>query len=79
MAMQDGATISVAEAATRLKADKTTVIRAVKASKIDGAFKNEFGDWRIPPSGLKRYRRRNPRPMQIGTKGKKSQDRRRTG
>jgi hypothetical protein len=55
-------TMSAAQAAAKVDVDKSSIIRAIHAGKID-ASKNEFGDWRIPPEQLGRYRRRNGPPQ----------------
>jgi len=55
-------TMSAAEAAVVADVDKASIIRAIQAGKIS-ARKNRFGDWRITPKQLRRYRRRNEQPQ----------------
>jgi hypothetical protein len=43
---------TLGEAVKQVKASRTTIQRALKADKIEGAYMNDDGIWRIPFSGL---------------------------
>jgi hypothetical protein len=49
--------MSAAEAAAKAKVDKSSIVRAIQAGKIN-ANRNEFGDYEITPEELNKYRRR---------------------
>jgi hypothetical protein len=57
-------TLSTQGAAAKVGVAKSSICRAIHAGKIL-AEKNEFGDWRIHPNELMRYRQRNGKRREV--------------